>query len=178
MTYVYTRSFFSRTFLSVVAECSRDSVQRRMSSQKQEKHPRWEEMAPKARVAVRIKEAVNGGKSHNRSVDLDALTQRFHVMRKKLALLLNALRRHHSLIAEMSKSRTSVSASRFLRLLDMALQMTENLAVHHDHHDSHAFDFVLRDNSVGSSSFCVDWEYANAWLRGCFGWQFHLVCCD
>jgi hypothetical protein len=68
-------------------------------------------MPPKARVGVRLKEAVNGGKSHNRSVDLEALTQRFNVMRKKLALLVNALRMHHSLIVEMSKSRLNVSSS-------------------------------------------------------------------
>lgn len=67
-------------------------------------------MPPKARVGVRLKEAVNGGKSHNRSVDLEALTQRFNVMRKKLAFLVCALRRHHSLIVEMSKSRLNVSS--------------------------------------------------------------------
>jgi hypothetical protein len=82
---------------------------RNEGKKRSQKNTRFEGMAPKARVAVRIKEAVGGGKSHNRSVDLDALTQRFHVMRKKLALLLNALRRHQSLIAEMSKSRTNVS---------------------------------------------------------------------
>ena len=66
-------------------------------------------MGPKARVAVRLKDAVSGGKSQNRSVDLDALSERFTLMKKKLVMLVNALRRHHTLIVEMSKSRTSVS---------------------------------------------------------------------
>jgi hypothetical protein len=66
-------------------------------------------MPPKARVGVRIKEAVNGGKSTNRSVDLEALTQRYQTMRKKLHLLINALRQNHALMVQLSKSRMNVS---------------------------------------------------------------------
>lgn len=67
----------------------------------------------KARVAVKIRDVVSGGKSHNRSGDLEALTQRFNVMKKKLALLGASLKRHHLMIVEMNKSRLAVS--RFLR---------------------------------------------------------------
>lgn len=64
----------------------------------------------KARVATRIKEAVNGKKSMNRSIDLVALTQRYHVMKKKLNRLATALHKHHSLIKEITNSRLNVAA--------------------------------------------------------------------
>mmetsp|Transcript_21990 Transcript_21990/g.32479 ORF Transcript_21990/g.32479 Transcript_21990/m.32479 type:complete len:457 (-) Transcript_21990:131-1501(-) len=64
----------------------------------------------KARVATRIKEAVNGKKSTNRSIDLVALTQRYNVMKKKINRLATALHKHHSLIKEMSNSRLNVAA--------------------------------------------------------------------
>lgn len=63
----------------------------------------------KARVGVRLKDAVGGGKSNNRSADLDGLTQRFKVMKQRLTCLIAALRRHHSLMVEISKSRINVS---------------------------------------------------------------------
>ena len=65
----------------------------------------------KTRVAVRIKDAV-GGKSYNKSVDIQSLTDRFNVMKKKLALLTGALKKHHTIMEEMNNSRINVSSTR------------------------------------------------------------------
>lgn len=75
----------------------------------------------KVRVATRIKEAVNGKKSMNRSVDLVALTQRYQVMKKKLNRLATALHKHHNLIKDISKSRLNV------RLKTKYLQLRKTL---------------------------------------------------
>jgi len=64
----------------------------------------------KTRVAVRIKEAVNGKKSLNISADLTALTQRYNVMKKKITHFAIVLSKHHALIGELSKSHVNVAS--------------------------------------------------------------------
>lgn len=71
----------------------------------------------KARVGVRIKDAVSGGKSHNRSADMDQLMGRFTAQKKKIEVLTNVLRKHHALMLAMNESRVKVSFC--MGLLDM-----------------------------------------------------------
>mmetsp|Transcript_18113 Transcript_18113/g.27411 ORF Transcript_18113/g.27411 Transcript_18113/m.27411 type:complete len:397 (-) Transcript_18113:177-1367(-) len=63
----------------------------------------------KARVAVRIKDVVSRSKSVNHNINLDALSQRYNDMMKKINRLTTALNKHHSLIKEMSNSRVNVA---------------------------------------------------------------------
>jgi hypothetical protein len=63
----------------------------------------------KARVGVRIKDAVRSSKSNNRSADLVGLIEAFKVMKQKLGYLVGALRQHHALMVAISASRVSVS---------------------------------------------------------------------
>lgn len=56
----------------------------------------------KARVGVRLKEAVGNKKSINRSEDLDGLTQKFNELQQKQKNLIIALKTHHAAIGRSS----------------------------------------------------------------------------
>lgn len=62
----------------------------------------------KSRVGVRLKDAVGGGKSHNRSADLEQLTSSFNVLKKRIATLIAALKNHHASMMQLSKTRLQV----------------------------------------------------------------------
>ena len=71
-------------------------------------------MAPKSRVGVRLKEAA-GGKSHNRSVDLEELSKSYETLKKRIAALIQVLKNHHCSMMQMTKTRLKVSSGIVLR---------------------------------------------------------------
>ena len=56
----------------------------------------------KARVGVRLKEAVGGKKSHNRSEDLVHLTEKYNVFCKKLKALIAALKGNYASMHQLA----------------------------------------------------------------------------
>jgi translation initiation factor 1 (eIF-1/SUI1) len=61
----------------------------------------------KTRVAVKLKEAV-GGKSLNKSADLEAHRQAFNTFSKKLKALIGALKNHYGSMMSIAKTRLEV----------------------------------------------------------------------
>jgi hypothetical protein len=62
----------------------------------------------KARVGIRIKEAVVGNKSNNRSQDLVQLTEKYNVFCKQLKALIISLKGHYASMAQVTKTRQEV----------------------------------------------------------------------
>ena len=62
----------------------------------------------KARVGVRLKEAVGGKKSHNRSEDLVQLTEKYNDFSKKLKALIAALKGNYASMHQLAKTRLEV----------------------------------------------------------------------
>jgi hypothetical protein len=62
----------------------------------------------KARVGVRLKEAVGGKKSHNRSQDLVKLTEQYDVFCKRLRALIVALKAQYASMHQIAKTRLEV----------------------------------------------------------------------
>ena len=62
----------------------------------------------KARVGVRLKEAVGAKKSHYKSEDLAKLNEKYDVFTKQLAGLIAALKAHNASQVEYSKTRFQV----------------------------------------------------------------------
>lgn len=61
----------------------------------------------KTRVGTKFKSAI-GGKSHNKSEDLEKLKSRYDEFSKNLKDFTTALRNHHSAMETMAQSRLSV----------------------------------------------------------------------
>ncbi len=62
----------------------------------------------KSRVGLRLKEAIGGSKSLNRSADLVALTERYQAFVKKVQSLIIALKNQHGSLVRLQKTRTEV----------------------------------------------------------------------
>ena len=62
----------------------------------------------KARVGVRLKEAVGGKKSHNRNQDLVQLTERYNGFCKRLRALIQSLKGHYGSMHQLAKTRLEV----------------------------------------------------------------------
>lgn len=63
----------------------------------------------KARVGVRLKEAIGGSKSVNRSADLVSLTKKYHVLAKKIHCIIGASKQHHEQMIRLSKTRVNLA---------------------------------------------------------------------
>jgi hypothetical protein len=62
----------------------------------------------KARVGIKLKEAVGGKKSLNKSADLEQNKERFNTFTKKLKGLIISLKAHYASMAQLSKTRLEV----------------------------------------------------------------------
>ena len=63
---------------------------------------------PKARVGVRLKEAIGGAKSNNRSADLDGLVTKYNSLKQKLGSLQAAVKSHHGAMVQLHRARLQV----------------------------------------------------------------------
>ena len=81
----------------------------------------------KSRVGVRLKEAVGGKKSHNRSQDLVALTERYNGFCKRLHALIDTLKKHYASMHQLNKTRLEVCFSS----RDIARKCAEFRALQH-----------------------------------------------
>jgi hypothetical protein len=71
-------------------------------------------MPPKSRVGVRLKEAA-GGKSHNRSADLEELTKSYATLKKRMAALTQVLNNQYASMLQLTKTRLQVCSGIALR---------------------------------------------------------------
>ena len=62
----------------------------------------------KARVGLKLKEAVGGKKVRNQSEHLAQLTERFHVFSKRLRQLILSLKGHYASMHQLAKTRMEV----------------------------------------------------------------------
>jgi hypothetical protein len=62
----------------------------------------------KARVGIKLKEAVGGKKSLNKSADLEQNKERFSAFSKKLRALIIGLKAHYASMAQLAKTRLEV----------------------------------------------------------------------
>jgi hypothetical protein len=66
----------------------------------------------KARVGIKLKEAVGGKKSLNKSADLEQNKERFNTFSKKLKGLIISLKAHGVSMSQLAKTRLEVRACR------------------------------------------------------------------
>ena len=71
----------------------------------------------KARVGIKLKEAVGGKKSLNKSADLEQNKERFNTFSKKLKQLITTLKAHYASMAQLAKTRLEVRRDYALRAI-------------------------------------------------------------
>jgi len=67
----------------------------------------------KARVTTRLKQKL-GSQSTNKSSDLISATNNYEVMKKRLKLLIAAVKNHHEAIIQLNKTRNEVRIVNYL----------------------------------------------------------------